>query len=211
MGEAGIGKTTLLEHLGASARAAGALVLTGRCSEFERDVPYALWLEALDPYLMAHGVPTGVEDLPALGATFPALRAHADGGVVERHQLHRAVRSLLERLAAPRGLVLLLDDLHWADPASIALVASLVRRPSSARLLLAVAHRHRQVGSALDPELRRAALAGIARRVAPGPLTSAEAQALVGESDVGRLYAESGGNPFHLMQLARAGKPVARP
>ena len=48
VGEAGIGKTTLLEHLGASATKAGALVLSGRCSEFERDVPYALLLEALD-------------------------------------------------------------------------------------------------------------------------------------------------------------------
>ena len=158
VGEAGIGKTTLLEHLGASATRAGALVLSGRCSEFERDIPYALLLEALDPHLAAHGPPPGLTgpDLAVLATTFPALRADADGVPAERHQLHRAVRALLERLAAPRGLVLLLDDLHWADPASIALVASLVRRPSSARLLLAVAHRHRQAGSALDPELRRA-------------------------------------------------------
>ena len=156
-------------------------------------------------------MPAGVEDLAALGATFPALRAHADGAVVERHRLHRAVRSLLERLAARRGLVLLLDDLHWADPASVALVASLLRRPSSSRMLLAIAHRHRQVGSALDPELRRAAHAGLARRLEPGPLTSAEAKQLVpvGDLELGRLYAESGGNPFHLMQLARAGQRVA--
>src|SRR6185295_20259326 len=105
-------------------------------------------------------------------------------------------------------LVLLLDDLHWADPASIALVASLVRRPSSSRLLLAVAHRHRQVGSALDPELRRAADAGLARRLAPGPLSTDEASQLLDrppeDGELRRLYAESGGNPFHLMQLARA-------
>ncbi|MDA0165227.1 AAA family ATPase, partial [Solirubrobacter ginsenosidimutans] len=212
VGEAGIGKTTLLEWLGASAARAGALVLSGRCSEFERDVPYALWIDALDGQLAV--LPSlGEGDLAALGSVFPALRAVADGAPVERHRSHRAVRALLERLAAPRGLVLLLDDLHWADPASIALVASLVRRPSSARVLLAVAHRHRQVGSALEPELRRAALAGVARRLAPGPLTSSEARELlagvVGAGEVGRLYAESGGNPFHLMALARAGRPVA--
>ncbi len=209
VGEAGIGKTTLLEHLGASARSAGALVLSGRCSEYERDVPYALLLEALDGHLAAHGPPPGMAapDLAALGATFPALHAHA-GGVAERHELHRAVRALLERLAAPRGLVLLLDDLHWADPASIALVASLVRRPSSTRLLLAIAHRHRQADSALDPELHRAADAGRARRLTPAPLSTADASRLLARSlddgELRRLHEESGGNPFHLMQLARS-------
>ena len=220
VGEAGIGKTTLLGHLGAAATAAGALVLSGGCSEFERDIPYGLLIEALDAHLAANGPPTGLTslDLTVLATTFPALHTDAREDTAERHQLHRAVRNLLERLAAPRGLVLLLDDLHWADPASIAFVASLVRRPSSSRLLLAVAHRHRQAGSALDPELRRAAAAGQARRLAPGPLTAAEAEQMLpstlGERELRRLHAESGGNPFHLMQLARvdtAGRPaVAR-
>ena len=110
--------------------------------------------------------------------------------------------------------MLILDDLHWADPASIALVASIVRRPSSARLLLAIAHRHRQADSALDPELRRAADAGRARRLAPGPLTPAEASRLLArppdDGELRRLYEESGGNPFHLMQLARAEQPAPR-
>jgi ATP/maltotriose-dependent transcriptional regulator MalT len=210
VGEAGIGKTTLLEHLGASATKAGALVLSGRCSEFERDIPYALLLEALNGHLAAHGPPAGLSesDVAVLATTFPALPQAPAAVPADRHQLHRAVRALLEALAAPRGLVLLLDDLHWADPASIALVASLVRRPSSSRLLLAVAHRHRQVGSALDPELRRAADAGLARRLTPGPLTTDEASRLLDrkpeDEELRRLYAESGGNPFHLMQLARA-------
>ena len=55
VGEAGIGKTTLLDHLGASARTAGALVLSARCSEYERDVPYALLIDALDAHLAQHG------------------------------------------------------------------------------------------------------------------------------------------------------------
>ena len=211
VGEAGIGKTTLLEHLSASANAAGALVLSARCSEYERDVPYALLIDALDPHLAAHGAPAGVE-VAALAGTFPALAAHA-GAAVERHELHRAVRALLAALAAPRGLVLILDDLHWADPASVALVASIVRRPPP-RLLLAIAHRHRQAGSSLDPELHRAADAGRARRLAPGPLTPDEASRLLArpqDGELRRLYEESGGNPFHLKQLARTEPPaVAR-
>lgn len=212
VGEAGIGKTTLLDHLGASANRAGALVLSGRCSEYERDVPYALMIEALDTHLATHGPPPGLApfQLAALGGTFPALGAHA-GALAERHELHRAVRALLERLAAPRGLALVLDDLHWADPASIALVASIVRRPP-ARLLLAVAHRHRQADSALDPELHRAADAGRARRLTLGPLTPDEASRLLArpadDRELRRLYEESGGNPFHLMQLARTEQPA---
>ena len=143
--------------------------------------------------------------MAALGGTFPSLAGYA-GAPVERHELHRAVRALLEALAAPRGLTLVLDDLHWADPASIALVASIVRRPPP-RLLLALAHRHRQADSALDPELRRAADAGQARRLLLAPLTPDEASRLLAkpadDRDLQRLYAESGGNPFHLMQLAR--------
>ena len=80
VGEAGIGKTTLLEHLGASARRAGALVLSGGCSEYERDIPYALLLEALDGHLAAArpaARPDAAPELAALGATFPALHAHA--------------------------------------------------------------------------------------------------------------------------------------
>ena len=211
VGEAGIGKTTLLDHLGASARTAGALVLSARCSEYERDVPYALLIDALDAHLAQHGVPALPQaQLTALAGTFPALAGYA-GAPVERHELHRAVRALLEALAAPRGLTLLLDDLHWADPASIALVASIVRRPPP-RLLLALAHRHRQADSALDPELRRASDAGQARRLTLGPLSPADASRLLArpadDGKLQRLYEESGGNPFHLMQLARTEHPA---
>ncbi len=211
VGEAGIGKTTLLDHLGASARTAGALVLSARCSEYERDVPYALLIDALDAHLAQHGVPALPQaQVTALGGTFPALAGSA-GPPVERHELHRAVRALLEALAAPRGLTLLLDDLHWADPASIALVASIVRRPPP-RLLLALAHRHRQADSALDPELRRASDAGQARRLTLGPLSPADASRLLArpadDGKLQRLYEESGGNPFHLMQLARTEHPA---
>ena len=60
VGDAGIGKTTLLDHLGASARTAGALVLSARCSEYERDVPYALLIDALDAHLAEHGPPAAL-------------------------------------------------------------------------------------------------------------------------------------------------------
>ena len=77
VGEAGIGKTTLLDHLGASARTAGALVLSARCSEYERDVPYALLIDALDAHLAQHGVPA----LPQAQLTALARDVPGAGGV----------------------------------------------------------------------------------------------------------------------------------
>ena len=59
--------------------------------------------------------------------------------------MHRGVRQLLEGLAATKPLVLLLDDVHWADTASAELLGSLLRRPPDAAVLLGVAARPRQV------------------------------------------------------------------
>ncbi len=62
----------------------------------------------------------------------------------ERHRTHLAVRDLLERLTASRPLVLILDDIHWADPASVELLGALLRRPPAAPVLIAVAVRPRR-------------------------------------------------------------------
>ena len=73
--------------------------------------------------------------------------AAASGPVLqdERYRAHRAVRELLERLALRRPLVLVLDDVHWADPASVELLAALLRRPPDAAVLLVMAGRPRQL------------------------------------------------------------------
>src|SRR5207253_1822139 len=67
----------------------------------------------------------------------------------ERYRTHRAVRALFELLASTRPLVLLLDDVHWADPASIELLGALLRRPPAAPVLLAVGVRPRQLAERL--------------------------------------------------------------
>ena len=90
-----------------------------------------------------------------LAHVFPSLTALAADGVValqhERYRSHRAVRELLEHLAATQPLVLVLDDLHWADPASVELVGALLRRPPAAPVLLALAVRPRQMPERLRP------------------------------------------------------------
>jgi DNA-binding CsgD family transcriptional regulator len=161
-GEPGIGKSRLLAHLADEAAAAGFIVLRARASEHETDLPYALWADALS-------------DLPEAG---------------DRHAMHRALRERLEILAAAGPLLVCLDDLHWADPASAEALAALVRRPPAARVLLAGSARE---GPSLPPQVELVPLA---------PLDRAEAAELVGRR-ADALYAVSGGNPFYLEQLAR--------
>ncbi|MDW5598580.1 AAA family ATPase, partial [Conexibacter stalactiti] len=219
LGEPGIGKTTLLGRLAADARERGLLVLCGRASEFERELPFALLADALDGHLRALDPARLARmeraELATLAVALPSLRAWADpaetaGAAADagRHQVQRAVRELLERLAAPRGLVLLLDDVQWADAATAELLAALVRRPPQAPVLVALAHRAGGFGGPLARELARATAAGAVVRLPLAPLTPAESDALLGEGLPAalraELHADAGGNPFALEQLARA-------
>jgi predicted ATPase len=125
----------------------------------------------------------------------------------ERHRSHRAVRELLERLAAPTPLVLVLDDVHWADSASVELLGALLRRPPATAVLIALAVRPRQTPKRLSAALERAHREGVLTRIDLGALSLAEARVFLGESvdatKTAALYEESGGNPFYLQQLAR--------
>jgi DNA-binding NarL/FixJ family response regulator len=213
IGEPGIGKSTVLGTLCGGAREADALVLEGRAAEFERDLPFGVLVDALDPYLASLArrriEQLGPDRARELAAIFPALEpfSSGDGAALldsERFRLHRAVRSLLERLAASQPLVLVLDDLHWADAASIELITSLIRRPPDAAVLVALAYRPRQA-----PEsLASAAEQGAVERLALGPLSREDSEQLLGEGidrdGRARLFSESGGNPFYLEQLARS-------
>ncbi len=165
-GEPGIGKSRLLAYV-AEAAAGGATVLSARASEYEADLPSALWTEAL-------------------GFALPL-----DGG---RHRTHRALRERLEALAEDAPVVVCLDDVHWADPASVDALAALVHRPPAGDVLLVLATRSGQLPRAL----------GAVPPIRLGPLSEAEARELVG-AGASAVYAASGGNPFYLEQLVRAG------
>ena len=111
-------------------------------------------------------------------------------------------------MAATKPLVLLLDDVHWADSASVDLLAALLRRPPAAAVLFALAARPRQITPRLAGALDRAARADKLAQVELGALGRDDAAALLGAAMDGALaetiYRESGGNPFYLEQLARS-------
>ncbi|MGH2846059.1 MAG: ATP-binding protein, partial [Thermoleophilaceae bacterium] len=211
IGEPGIGKTRLLRELCHRA-GEGSLLLAGRGTEFEREVPFAVAIDALDRHLgtlpAAVLEDLGGERLSELVAVFPSLagiEAEPSGRLhVERFRLHDAVRALLERLAARGPVLLVLDDVHWADEASVELLNHLLRRRPDAALLIALAYRPGQASRRLQTALARGELI----EIRPRRLTEEQAGRLLGTdlqpATRRALYRETGGNPFYLEELARA-------
>jgi tetratricopeptide (TPR) repeat protein len=209
LGEPGIGKTRLLAELARRADARGHLVLSGSASELERDLPFWVFVDALDEYLIGleprvlarFGDDVRAElarVLPSLAADAPA---HAPTVHDERYRTHGAVCELLGTLAATKPLVMTLDDVHWADAASVELLGGLLRRPPAAPVLLALALRPRQIPARLAAALDRAHRDGSLNRIQLGALSRAEAFELIGDD---AQYDEGGGNPFYLLELARS-------
>jgi hypothetical protein len=145
-----------------------------RAAEFERELPFGVLVDACDEYLESLDALTverlAGDGLGELATVFPSLRSLAPDAaqvalVHERFRAHRAVRELLERLAKRQPLVLALDDLHWADPASIELVSHLMRRPPRAGVLVAAAYRSGQAPPQLERAVRSATTGeGLERR-----------------------------------------------
>src|SRR5829696_8157438 len=212
-GEPGIGKTRLLAELCDRADERGYLVLNGRGAEFERELPFGAFADALDAYLAAQGPRSfeglGAERLGELAQVFPSLSGLGDpppGPQDERYRTHAAVRELLALLSAEKPLVLALDDLHWVDAASMELVANLLRRPPDGSVCLLLAYRSGQLGPQLaatidDTEreelLTTIEVAGLSREKSQPLLESLD------PADREELFRLSGGNPFYLEELAR--------
>jgi DNA-binding NarL/FixJ family response regulator len=218
VGEPGIGKTSLLDGLAGQAEQRGCLALRGSAAEFEQELPFGLIVDALDEYLGSLEPRAfsrlAAEDLSEIAGVFPALRSleRTSPGpttAAERFRAHHAVRDLIQRLAGPQPLVLVLEDLHWADGASIELVSHLLRRPPQAPVLVAGSFRTGQADRGLETAIAAAgANGGAVRRVDLGPLAPSAAGELVdavGAAELEQLYRASGGNPFYLLQLARGG------
>ena len=220
VGEPGIGKTRLLSELATRADVRGCIVLRGGASEFERELPFWIFVDALDAYV--HALPAErLADLdegsrtelgwvlPTMGTPNPSPGARGDA----RLRTHSAVRALLENLSREKPLVLLLDDVHWADSGSIELLGAILRRPPAAPVLIAVGLRPRQLPERLSAVVERATETGWLIRLQLSALSRDEAAELTGLHGAAAtaLFEECEGNPFYLQQLAaaaRASDPV---
>ena len=212
-GEPGIGKTHLLTELKSRAEERGHLVLGGSATEFERDLPFGVWADAMDAYVAAQelelGEPWSAENARELADILPSLGRPGESQAAtvpdERYRAHRASRKLLELLAQDRPLVVVLDDLHWADDASIELLAALLRRGPEAPVLLALAFRRGQAPVRLSAALASPAVG----RISLEPLSEAEVSELLAGVEprtAAAISRHGGGNPFYLHQLRRVGE-----
>ena len=191
-GEPGAGKTALATRFAAEAAQSGAWVLHGHCDE-EALLPYHAFAEALEQLVAAaegsllaehiadHGgdlcsiVPLLARRIPGLRPTMPTT-PEADRG-----RLAMAVIGLLEAGARHRPIVLVLDDLHWADSGTVGLLRELVHRAPSVPLLVLATYRNTDVereqpSARLFADLRRET--GVARVALVG-LSEAEVSGLV--------------------------------
>ncbi len=222
-GEAGIGKTALIAHSARQAHGAGAIVLLGHCDE-DLTVPYQPWIEALS-HLVQHLGPDCLDALSPLHRSTIARLVPALGGVdwssganldSERLVLMHAVELLLTETSAEAPVVVVLDDLHWADAASLQMLRHLVSSASASSVLLLCTYRHTDLGqqhplTALladlhrQPNVGRLRLAGLNDAETVGLIAAAAGHEL-DESGVAlahALHRETDGNPFFTGELLR--------
>jgi tetratricopeptide (TPR) repeat protein len=231
VGEPGVGKTRLAQQIALMAPARGFCVFTGRCYEPQQRVAYYPFLEALaEAASLAQGsLLTSVAErwpevarlLPDQAAMAPAPIQVDDGNAQQR--LFWQVSELLGTLSERAPVAVLLDDLHWADRASLDLLQHLTRRLRERPILLLgtareveAQHQHPLLEALSD--LRREELL---EQITVRPLAADETSALIGAALGGtdgaageapivapelaaRIYARSEGNAFFIRQLAKA-------
>jgi DNA-binding SARP family transcriptional activator/tetratricopeptide (TPR) repeat protein len=222
-GEAGIGKSRLLAEQARRVHQTGAIVLAGRAPE-ETVVPFQPFLEAIGHYAHDAGEPAlraalsgwGPELarlVPEIGRRLPEFEsAPAGDPETDRYRLFEAVVTLLGAIAASEPLLLVLDDLHWADRPTLQLLRHLTRSPLAARVKILGAYR---LGEPLPAPLESAVAElgrdGLLRTLQVGGLPESEAAELVTLRAGGTpphglmraLYAETEGSPLFLQELVR--------
>ena len=206
-GEAGIGKTALLAALTGQAGPV-PLVLRGFCWEGDGAPPYWPWSQVL----RASGVP--MADLGEAGwllqpVSRPAESMSAAAAADAQFRLFEAVSRCLSSLAADRPVLVVLDDLHWADEPSLRLLGFLARALTTQAVLLLGAYRDTEASSELHE------LAGMAQQLTLAGLAPAEVEAMAREMAAAmaepkpssqvtsQLWQRSGGNPFFVRELTR--------
>ena len=217
LGEPGVGKTRLVTHFAYEAHAAGAIVLCGRADE-DALLPHQPFVEALRPLLAAELASLSDEQCDLLGRLSPDLvrrRRVADDGPDRdtlRYRLFQAVVDVLARAGRRSPVVLLLDDLHWADKPTLLLLRHLMRSPELGSVLVLATARDQEPRSDLDDTLvdirrdrniERIRLDGLAESET-GQLAEGRLGRDVTPGFVARLCEQTAGNPFFIEETLRA-------
>jgi class 3 adenylate cyclase len=223
-GEPGIGKTRTAQELAGHAAQREAAVLWGRCHEESGAPPYWPWVQVIrgslrdaDPDLLA-GLGAGASDIadivPEIRDLLPGLERSAPLGDPSeaRFRMFESIRQLLASLCRRRTLLMVLDDVHWADAPSLRLLEFLAPELGSNRLLLVGTYRATELSRrhplsntlgalARVPHFARINLTGLSAEEVQAFIATAGTTAPVGLAKA--LYDQTEGNPLFLREIVR--------
>jgi DNA-binding NarL/FixJ family response regulator len=225
-GDGGIGKTRLITEATRPARDSKWLVATGRAYALETAIPYAPFADAMEPVLAGMDSSTLTRlsrgDSAVVTVLAPSLVAAAhtdrDGPATaaeQRVRLHASILQFLVRLSERSPLQIVLENLHWADSASLELFHFLARQIHGHRILLVGSWNdtERELPEALGTTVRSLRSLGVARDVHLEPLSATDLLTLLAErflvdretvdSFATSLHAATGGNPLFVEQMLR--------
>ncbi|HLF05323.1 MAG TPA: AAA family ATPase [Dehalococcoidia bacterium] len=224
-GEPGIGKTRMAQELAATAAGLGAQVLWGRCYEEAGAPPFWPWLQPLRAYVhqqdagqlrseMGPGAAEIAEIVSDVKERLPDLKPPPQLEPEQaRFRLFDSIASFLKKVAQSQPLVLVLDDLHWADKPSLLLLQFVARDLADARVLLLGTYRDVEVSRqhplsatlaqlSREPVFQRLMLRGLGREYTE-PFIQAATGIRPSPRLVESIYQHTDGNPFFMGEVVR--------
>jgi DNA-binding NarL/FixJ family response regulator len=219
-GDAGVGKTRLLAEVSAEAVGRGFAVLSGRCAELTDTIPYLPLADAL------RGSSAALQDAlhtrPVLARLLPdreIVRQPGDLPGMAQQQLFGAVLGLLTELASAQPVLLVLEDLHWADRSTRDLVTFLSRVLRDERIALAVSYRSDDIyrGHPLRPVVAELTRLPSVTAIDVGPLAAVAMAEHLGDLSIGepdrtaidRVIRRAEGNPYFAEELLASAPAVS--
>lgn len=216
-GEAGIGKTSLLRVIAGHATARGVVTAWGTCLDVEGAPGYWPWTQALGGLLRTAGGASVLDELgddaSLLATIVPSAGRSPTGELSERDRLLAmdASRRLLEAQARKGPVLLVLDDLQWADPSSLSLIELVARSSGQAPLGLLGAYRDNELSpatrqrlSSLVSSIEHYSLEGLDVEAA-GALVARTTGERVTPEVAEAVHRRTGGHPFFVRELALLG------
>ena len=225
VGEPGIGKTRTTQELAALAEIRGAQVLWGRCYEEQGPPPYWPWVQPIRSYVqqasadrlateMGPGAADIAEIIPNIRGKLTDLVTPSDlEPEAARFRLFDSITSFLKNAAQSQPLMLVLDDIHWADRSSLLLLEFLARELGESPLLLVGCYRDTDLSRqhplsetlaqlSREPVFRRQVLRGLGQ-VELGQFIEATTGVQLAQALTETLYAHTEGNPFFMTEVIR--------
>ena len=224
-GEPGIGKTRTAQELASHAESLGTRVLWGWCYEREGAPPYWPWVQPIQSYVletltdqllaeMGPGASDIAELIPEIRKKIPDLElSPALEPQQTRFRLFNSISTFIKNLAQSQAMVLVLDDLHWADTPSLLLLEFLARQMAESRILVIGTYRDIEISRQhpLSESLAQLSRSPVFLRLVLGGLQSKDVgpfiRAAGGENAslelINAIYAQTEGNPLFMSEVIR--------